>query len=42
MRSGFVQVTNGVDSSVVRNVIGALEDFRRYFKMSKVDSLSIK
>ena len=40
MCSRFLRVTNGVDFSVVRKVISALEDFRRYFMMSKADHLS--
>ena len=42
MRSRFVRVTNGVDFYVVRKVFGALEEFRRYFTMSKANDLSPK
>ena len=40
MRSQFVRVTDGVDFSVVRNDISALEDLQRFFTMSKADNLS--
>ena len=40
MSSWFVQVTNGVDFSVVKNVIGPLEDLRHFFTLSKADNLS--
>ena len=40
MHSQFVQVTNGIDFSVVRKVNSALEDFRHYFTMRKADDLS--
>ena len=40
MRSLFVHPTNGVNFSVIRNVISALESFQHYFTMSKVDNLS--
>ena len=38
MNFRFVNVTNGVDLSVVKLVY--LEDFWRYFTMSKADDLS--
>ena len=39
MLSQFVHMTNGVNFSVVRKIISALEDFWRYFMMSKADDL---
>ena len=42
MHSRFVHVTDGVDFSVVRNAMSALEDFHRYFMNSKADNLSLK
>ena len=38
MHSRFVHMTNGIDFSVVKNAISALEDFLQYFMMSKVDT----
>ena len=40
MRSRFVDMTKGVNFSVVRNAIIALEVFRHYFTMSKADNLA--
>ena len=40
MHSCFLRVAKCVDSSVVRKVISALEDFQRYPTMSKADDLS--
>ena len=40
MHFKFVYMTNGVDFSVVKKVISAVIDFRRYFTMSKTDAFS--
>ena len=40
MDSQFLHMTSSVDFSVVRTVISALEDFRRYFMTSKADDVS--